>query len=50
MGDLKLNLILKRLDKESVKKENTEQMVRTLGMLYQAAKWSKLRRIEFVGM
>ena len=48
LGDEKMNCLLTVFDKKNIKKENTEQSVRILGMLYQAVKWFKLREIELL--
>ena len=47
-GDIKLNYIINSIANERIKKENTDEYIRILGMIYQAAKWSKLRELELV--
>ena len=47
-GDAKLNYLLKVFDRSQKKNEDTELLVRTLGMIYQAVKWSRLRNIELL--
>ena len=48
LGDAKMNCFLGGLDKKNAKKENTEQIIRILGMIYQTVKWSKLRELELL--
>ena len=47
-GDSKLNCFIRGLDKNKIKKEDTELIIRILGMMYQTAEWVKLRDIRFL--
>ena len=47
-GNAKMNYLLKIFDKEKIKKEDMDLIVRILGMIYQTVKWSKLRNFEFI--
>lgn len=50
LGDAKLNCVLKKFDNEQIKKENTDQIIRTLGMMYQTVKWQRLRNLNLIKM
>ena len=45
-GDVKLNFLLSIFDKKRKTKEDTEQNIRILGMIYQTVELSKLRELE----
>lgn len=47
-GDSKLNYLVKVFDRAQKENEDTELLVRTLGMIYQAVKWSRLRELELL--
>ena len=47
LGDIKLNYIINNINGR-IKKENTEEYIRILGMIYQAAKWQRMRRLELI--
>ena len=47
-GKRKLSTVLSAIERRQQKNEDTEQMIRILGMILQTIEWSKLRKIEFV--
>ena len=47
-GERKLAAVISVIEKRQEKNEDTEQMIRILGMLLQTLEWVNLRDIEFV--
>lgn len=47
-GARKLSAILSAIEKRQQKNEDTEYMIRILGMLLQTFEWSKLRKLDFI--
>ena len=47
-GERKLAAVISVIEKRQEKNEDTEQMIRILGMLLQTLEWVNLRDVEFV--
>jgi hypothetical protein len=48
LGDAKMHFLMSAFNKKDIKKENTDQLIRILGMLYQTVEWSKIRELDLV--
>ena len=48
LGDAKMHFLMSAFSKKDIKKENTDQLIRILGMLYQTVEWSKIRELDLV--
>lgn len=47
-GEQKFSLLMRYFESENLKKEDTEQKIRILGMICQTIEWSELRKLQFL--